>query len=415
MAGAGAPGIPRGAGRAELARWSVFAALLAAAGLPVYIHAPAAWAAAPGVGLGALGAVLAGLRLVDLVQDPALGWLAERGRAHRAAMAAAAAGAMALGMLGVFAPPAALAGSLAGFAVAMLLLFSGWSFLTIVFYAEGVEAGARLGAGGHLRLAGWREGGALAGVALAAVAPLVLGLAGFALAFVLLVPAALWAMRGRWAGAAAPQLRWGLLLGDRGLRRLLWLALANGMPVAVTSTLFLFFVEARLAAPAAAGPLLLLFFVAAGLAAPVWAMAARRHGAARVLAAAMGLAVLAFAGTLWLGAGDVAAFALVVVLTGAATGADLVILPALFAARLARLGGAEAAGFALWSFVSKAGLAGAALLLLPALETAGFRPALGAANPAPALQLLGWLYAGLPCALKLAALALLWGINRDDG
>lgn len=90
-----------------LPRWALFAGLIAAAGLPIYIHAPKAYVDLYGVGLGALGAVLAALRLVDVVQDPLLGWLAERGRRHRGAMVAGAAALMALAMLGLFAvePP----------------------------------------------------------------------------------------------------------------------------------------------------------------------------------------------------------------------------------------------------------------------------------------------------------------------
>lgn len=399
-------------GQAALARWSVYAALLAAAGLPIYIHAPGAWAAVPGVGLGALGVVLAVLRLVDVVQDPALGWLAERTRAHRAPMVAGAAVLMAAALLALFAPVEWVRGGLWWFAGSMLVLFSAWSFLTIVFYAEGVAAAARLGPGGHLRLAGWREGGALLGVALAAVAPLALGLTGFALAFAALVPLALWAMRGAWTGSAAPPVAIWALLGDGGIRRLLVLALVNGAPVAVSSTLFLFFVEDGLQVPAAAGPLLLLFFVAAGLAAPVWAALARRQGPRPVLGVAMALSALAFAGVLALGPGDLWPFALVCLITGVATGADLVILPALFAARLARRGTGEAAGFALWSLASKATLAAAALVLLPALQSVGFTP--GTPNPPEALRLLGWLYAGLPCALKLGALALLMTTGGED-
>ena len=59
--------------RPGLAQWSLFAALIAAAGLPIYIHAPTVYAETYGIGLGALGFTLAGLRLIDVVQDPLLG------------------------------------------------------------------------------------------------------------------------------------------------------------------------------------------------------------------------------------------------------------------------------------------------------------------------------------------------------
>ena len=63
-----------------------------------------------------------------------------------------------------------------------------------------------LGPQGHLQLAGWREGGSLAGVCIAAVAPVALaGLTGnpfaaFAALFVLLAILATIAMRDQWSG-----------------------------------------------------------------------------------------------------------------------------------------------------------------------------------------------------------------------
>jgi GPH family glycoside/pentoside/hexuronide:cation symporter len=389
----------------------LFGGLVAAAGLPIYIHAPKFYVDEYGVGLGALGVALFALRLIDVVQDPALGWLAERTRAHRGAMVAGAAALMAAAMLGLFAVPPPVA-PLAWFALTLAALFSAFSFLTIAFYAEGVAKAGTLGPGGHLRLAGWREGGALAGVSLAAVAPVALGLAtdrpfaGFAVAFALLAMAAVAAMRGEWTGGAAPEgpsLR--PVLGDPLARRLLLIALLNAAPVAVTSTLFLFFVESRLAAPGLEGPLLLLFFVAAAASAPLWSRAARQLGAKRALLAGMGLAIAAFAWAATLGPGDTLAFALICLASGAALGADMTLLPAIFAGRLARIAPQAGAAFGLWSFVSKFTLAFAAVTLLPLLDRAGF--ASGPDNPEAALRLLTILYAVVPCGLKLLAIGLL--------
>ena len=46
-----------------LAPWSLFAALIAAAGLPISIHAPTVYAETCGIGLGALGFGALGLTL----------------------------------------------------------------------------------------------------------------------------------------------------------------------------------------------------------------------------------------------------------------------------------------------------------------------------------------------------------------
>lgn len=55
--------------RDRLWSYALFAALLACAGLPIYIHAPKFYVDEYGVSLSALGAVLFGLRLLDVVQD----------------------------------------------------------------------------------------------------------------------------------------------------------------------------------------------------------------------------------------------------------------------------------------------------------------------------------------------------------
>lgn len=403
--------------------WPLFAAMIAAAGLPIYIHAPKFFVDTYGVSLAALGGVLALLRLIDVVQDPALGWLAERFKAHRSAMVAVAAVLMAGAMWALFGMAAPVA-PLLWFAITLTALFSAYSFLTIVFYAQGVARAEAMGAGGHTRLAGWRETGSLIGVCLAATAPTLLAMgtdtpfAAFAAGFAVLALAATLAMRGAWAAQGAPstlqpsiRAMFAPALRDPVARGLLILALVNAAPVAVTSTLFLFFVESRLGLPALAGVYLLTFFLSAALSAPVWSRLATRYGEKPVLLAGMVLAIAAFLWAITLGAGDGLAFALICLGSGAAMGADMVLMPALFARRMAALG-SEAAGFGLWSFVSKLSLALAAAVLLPALQGAGFTPS--AANSDAALWALTLAYAGLPCALKLIALAWLARMNLSD-
>ncbi len=412
-----AQSMPRAEGR-NLPGYALFAAMLATAGLPIYIHAPKFFADQYGVGLGALGAVLFGLRLFDFVQDPLLGWLSERSRAFRGATVAGASGVMALAMLGLFAvsPPVA---PLLWFAITLTALFTAFSYLTICFYAEGVRKADALGQKGHVRLAAWRETGALLGISAAAALPTVLAtysgspFALFAVGFAALVALGTFAMQGEWQGGvaqASTPLR--DILADGLTRRLLLIALVNATPVAVSSTLFLFFVESRLEAPGWEGPLLLLFFLAAAASAPVWGLVARRIGTKQALLLAMVLAIMAFGYAIFLGPGDGFAFAVICLASGAAIGADMTLLPAIFAARMAKIAPSAAQGFGLWSFVTKFTLALAAITLLPLLEMSGFQT--GAANSDTALTTLTILYAGLPCALKLVAIALLAATRLDE-
>jgi GPH family glycoside/pentoside/hexuronide:cation symporter len=359
--------------------------------LPIYIHAPKFYVDEYGVSLAALGTVLFGLRLLDVVQDPLFGRLSERLRNRRELSVLIGCAMMALSMFGLFAVQPLLP-PLVWFALMLTGVFSGFSFLTINFYAQGVVKAERLSGSGHLILARWRETGALLGVCIAAIAPVMLSgfmgapFVGFAIGFAVLSFAA--------------------VLRDPLARRLLLIALVNAAPVAVSSTLFLFFVQSRLLAPGFEGLLLLLFFLSAAVAAPFWGSLAERFGAKPVLLSAMILAILAFGGALTLGSGDWALFSVICVLSGATLGADLTILPAVFATRMVRISPSAAEGFGLWSFVSKFTLAFAAILLLPALERVGFDSG-SASNPPEALMLLTLLYAAVPCGLKIVAIALL--------
>lgn len=402
-----------------LGAYALFAALLASAGLPIYMHAPKFYVDTYGVGLPALGVVLFGLRLVDVVQDPLLGMLAGRLR-HRGFAAAVAAALLAAAMVGLFAvsPPVA---PLLWFALTLALLFSAFSFLTILFYATGVQRAQDV-QGSHLRLAAWRETGGLIGICLSAVAPVALGawlsqpFAGFAVGFVVLAAVATIAMRAEWQAAGArPETGFRALrpvLTDGPARRLLLVALMNAAPVAVSSTLFLFFVDARLSAAGSEGPLLLLFFASAALAAPIWSALAHKFGAKKMLLTAMGLSIVAFAGAVTLQAGDVALFAVICAASGAAVGADMTLLPALFAHRMAQIVPEASIGFGLWSLVNKAALAVAAIALLPLLGAFGFQS--GSENTETALWALTVLYAALPCVLKACAALLLMVTSLED-
>ncbi|MEM6888627.1 MAG: MFS transporter [Pseudomonadota bacterium] len=404
----------------RLSSYSLFAALLSAAGLPIYIHAPKFYVDQYGVSLAALGAVLFALRLVDVVQDPLLGRLAEKLRDYRAQAVAIGCAVMATAMLLLFAITPVLP-ALWWFGLSLTLVFSAFSFLTINFYAQGVAKAETLPGNGHLRLARWRESGALAGVCVAAVAPVALGavmgapFAGFAVGFCVLAIAAVFAMRREWDTAGiAEGTGFSVVLGDKLARRLLLIALFNAAPVAVSSTLFLFYVESRLDAPGFEGPLLLIFFLSAALAAPVWSRLAEHFGPKEVLIVAMVLAIASFGLTFLIGPGDWVYFAIICVASGATLGADLTLLPAIFASRMARISPSAAEGFGLWSFVSKLTLAFAAVTLLPVLEAAGFQSGAGAENMPEVLALLTILYAGVPCVLKVAAILLLAVTNLRE-
>ena len=395
--------------RRELSNPGLVAGVLAFAGLPLYIHAPRYYAEDMGVGLALLGFALLGARIVDSVQDPLIGRLADRWARHREAWAVASGCLLVAGFALLFAPPN-WGEPLPRLAGGLLTAFTGFSALQIALYDHGLAQAEHAG-GGYTRIALWREAGGLAGICLAALTPALLAsligepfaYAGYALTFALLAALALAAMRNRWRASGRARTAAGFAAAVRadGVASLLVFGFVNALPTAVTSTLFLFFVGDVLAAEAHAGALLLVFFAAAALAAPGWARLADRIGRKATLAAGISLSIPAFVGAFTLGAGDVLPFYAISLASGAALGADMTLPPAMLAARI-RGGGGRV--FSLWTFLQKTALAAAAGATLPALSLAGYEPGTSTEEGLGALAVC---YALVPCALKLFALAVL--------
>ena len=392
---------------------------LAFAALPIYVHVPRLYAEVTSLGLASLGGALLLARLLDALIDPWLGRLSDR-VASRRALIAGALPLLAGGLWLLLRPPAEAGGVwLIG---ALTLTTLGFSLASIAYQAWGAELAGDLS--GRARLAASREGFGILGVLLAAVlapAPdhgLAAGLAATAAVFVPLLLlggvvtcfGAVVVSGAAGSGAVRPAIEapQASALRDTAFVRLLGVFAINGIAAALPSTLVLFYIADVLQAGAMSGSFLGLYFAAGVAGLPLWLRLARRHGVVRAWASSMVAAMLAFAVTPWLGAGDQLAFAAVCLLSGLALGADLVMPAALLADLAQRRSQAHgvplAGGYAgWWSLVGKLNLALAAGLALPLLALLGYRP--GEAEGAAALA---WAYGGLPILFKLAALALAW-------
>jgi Na+/melibiose symporter-like transporter len=397
-----------------LAAYSLFALPLTMMALPVYVLVPPFYAAATGLALSTIGAVLLATRVLDAIVDPLLGaWVDRSGGAYvRPVLFAVPA--LALGFVLLFSPPAGLGAAGAAFWLASTLVAAtlGYSLASIAYQAWG----ARLADddAGRARVTAWREGCGLVGVILAsllstwgsaALISLFLGTLALAV-LVLIARAPPVALRGA-EGTSSPWRALGAPLAQPGFRWLLAIFVANGIAAAVPASLVLFFVEDRLQLGAQSGVLLALYFVAAACSMPLWARLARHWGLHATWLGGMLLAIAVFVWAYGVGPGEFPAFAVICALSGVALGADLALPPALLARVIARSGHAgahEGAYFGLWNFANKMNLALAAGLALPALQALGYTP--GARDPS-ALAALAIAYAVLPCLLKLAAAALL--------
>ena len=406
----------------ELTAYAAVALPLAAAALPVHVQMPKFYSAL-GLDLAVIGAVLLGVRLLDAVSDPLLGALADRipprYGGHKV-MIAGAVPALAAGLWLLFNPPASMTLLVPWLMAALVLAYLGLSAASIGHLALGSALSRDYVE--RTRITATRGIAALAGVLCAAAIPELLvrqqgaadGLATFALGYapVLVFAAGVTLLAGPSSVASAPARAVSLSalmlpLRNARFRRLAAVFLVNGMAAAVPATLLLFF-AADVLQRADLTPLFLILYFAAGAAGmPLWVRLADRAGKVRAWLVAMVLAVAAFVWTWFLGPGDAAAFAAVCVLSGIAFGADLA-LPASLLADLIDddeddCGRPDGAYFGLWHLLEKLALALAAGVALPMLQWLGYQPG-SAAGSGSALSLV---YALLPCAIKLAAAAML--------
>lgn len=402
--------------------------------LPLYIVVPAFYAEELGVPLAAVGQALLIVRLVDALSDPAIGLLADRWRpafGRRRLWFAAAMLPTAFAAWMIFRPPE-------GAGVPYLLVWGSalsiaWTAALVPYTAWGTELSTTYA--GRNRIAAWRETAALVGtlvaLALQAVAPAVagggqravlgsyailvgIGLPLFAIAAVALTPEPVDLSRKRL------RLREGLraMRANAAFLRLVAAFLINGLANGLPATLFLFFVSDRLGAKDLAGPFLVAYFTAGVLGVPLWLWVARRVSKHRAWCFAMLLACAVFLFAPFLGPGDTMAFGVICVLTGLAVGADLVLPPSIQADVIdvdTAASGDQRSGLylAAWGLATKLALAAAVGIAFPLLSLAGFDPASGAKTEG-GLTALAWLYGGLPVALKLAAIALMWRFPLDE-
>jgi Na+/melibiose symporter-like transporter len=401
----------------ELVRYSLFAAPLAMAALPIYVHVPKLYAEL-GLSLSALGGLLLVLRFGDAFIDPLLGRWSDR-LPSRFAGTLIATIALLVGMLALLNPAAAFMPLWSWLTISLILVYFGFSLATIAYSAWGAELPPDTSA--RTRLTATREAVGLLGVLIAAALPTVLatddasnasGLARFSWVFMvalLLTLFALWRLReAKVAGDHSQPLL--AVLKDHRFLALLAVFALNGIASAIPATLLLFFVDDVLRAKDWEPVFLVSYFLAGALAMPLWVALAARLGKVAAWGIGMALAVVAFCWAASFGAGDRVAFLVVCIASGVALGADLALPPALLADAIEKQNARDQTGsyFGIWTFATKANLALAAGLALPVVSAFGYR----SGEPASNVMALTLAYTALPCALKLCALALLWKIHR---
>ncbi|MHB2264842.1 MFS transporter [Aliihoeflea sp. PC F10.4] len=405
---------------------------LAALTLPLYIIVPTFYAETLGLPLAVVGTALLAVRLFDAVSDPLVGWSADRWHprmGRRRALFLLSLPVAALSVVMLFWPPAN-----AGAAYLIVwgaVLSLGYTMAIIPLTSWGAEM-----AGDYRersRVAGFREGFTLIGTLIAVALPFTVGMESaeglHGLAVLGLAVAAMLVLFGGLTVWRVPEpreysrtrlkLREGLAHMARNgpFLRLIAAFLINGLANGIPATLFLYFISDRLGLPEMRGPLLFTYFLAGIAGMPLALAAAKRFGKHRAWCLAMLFTCAVFAFAPLIAEGDWIAFGALALATGLTLGFDLA-LPAAIQADVIDVDTAasgeqrSALYFAAWSLATKLALALAVGIAFPLLAYFGF--AAGGDNDATALTALAVIYAWVPVALKLVAIALMWNFPLDE-
>ena len=404
-------------------RLSAMALPLAFVTLPLYVMLPHRYAQEWQVPLASLGMVLLGVRTLDAVSDPWLGQLCDRwftqGPARVLFTVAWLSLLLSAGFAALWLPhlvlqalalPVDATHVLVLASVCLVITYLAATSLNLCHQSWGTRLGGDVAQ--QSRIVAWREGFALSGVVMASVLPSVVGPE----VLVICLAVFLWLGCAGWRGALAPSqarpvdthtdavstVR--LLLQRPAFRALLSVFMLNGIASAVPATLVMFFIQDRIQAPAGHEAYFLgLYFLAAALSFAFWLACVQRIGLIRTWGLGMAWSVAVFVWALSLSAGDVWAYGLLCAASGWGLGADLVVPGALLTGVIQRSGDAqhsEGRYLGWWQVATKLNLALAAGVTLPLLSWLGYSVG---TRDASGLLALSWIYAGLPCVLKLLA------------
>jgi glycoside/pentoside/hexuronide:cation symporter, GPH family len=402
--------------------------------LPFYVLVPSYYANA-GLPIALVGQILLAIRLFDAVSDPVAGFLNDRTRSRfgrRRIWFACGIPLTALAAYMVFLPPDPVTGR--HLMIWGLALSLGWTIALVPYYSWGAELSTSYE--GRNRVTVFREAFTFVGTLAALLLNYILSaglepVAGaqatlefFAHFLIVALPVtALIALtmvaepRNRSVRTVPFREGLGFMRNNLPFRRLVLAFLVNGLANGFPVTLFIMYISDRLLLTDKSGLFLIVYFVSGLIGMPFWLQLAKRSGKHRSWCWAMLLACCAFIFAPFLPPGAEAGFLIVCVVTGFSVGADLV-LPASLQADVIDVdtaaSGEQRSGvyLAIWGLATKLALALAVGIAFPILAMAGYDPGAGIRTETGVLAL-ALLYAAVPVALKLIAVAMMWRFPLD--
>ena len=396
--------------------------VLALPTIPVFVLMPTFYAETMGLGLASVGLIFLGLRLLDVISDPLIGYISDQisshyGRRKLPMAVGAVIGAPALIML--FSPSPGISPIyLIGWGA---ILYLAWTAVQIPYVSWAVELENEYVA--RAQLNGYREGAGLLGIMATGAAGVLLvsnteqerfqvlawvtvflGIVVFYLTL-RFVPNGRSTRAKKSKGLSFPWYN-GIFL--RVLTAWFLNGLANGLP-AVCLPLFMTHILG--ASERDQAVLLFIYFLSAVIGIPAWVWLSKIYAKHSVWCLSMTMACVVFLTVPLLSAGDIYAFGLVCILTGITLGSDLTLPPAIqadcadwdcFRYHKHRTGTL----FAYWSMSTKLALGLAVGFAFPVLSWAGLDDQTQTASFQSKMVLIV-IYAMIPIVLKSISIILM--------
>jgi len=399
----------------ELFYYALPAFAIALLGLPLYVYLPTFYAQNIGLGMFEVGAVLFAARFLDVLIDPIIGYASDRYFTRQKLMTFG--GVILIISFYFLTHPIEAIGYfwLLGFSI---LVYIGWSMLSIPYYALGADLGENYHQNTHYSSA--RELSNITGVLVALFLPYIFEVANDAksslvvmfntIAIVLPLVMTLFLLKIKYKHTRNSLLSLGVMFKKvvaqvKVSQHLFITFFLNNFANAVPATLFLFYVNLVIKSPEFTGLLLLLYFLSGILALPLWVYISKKLSKKTAWILSMANASFFFAFVPFLGEGDLLEFTLITLLSGLSLGADMA-LPASMQADIAQkssqseteLSGAFFGFFAMLTKLSLAFAVGVSFALLGLFD---FNPSQASSE---SLFVLSLLYGVLPVILKITAI-----------
>tara|TARA_Y100001934_G_scaffold159700_1_gene190794 strand:- start:2605 stop:3963 length:1359 start_codon:yes stop_codon:yes gene_type:complete len=398
---------------------------------PVAVFIPRFWASDMGVSLALLATIGIGVRIVDVITDPLMGYISDHTRSRfgrRKPWVFLATPIMMASIWMLFMPPANA--SVVHYTICTFGLSIATTMLLIPYYAWGAELSTdyneRSAVTGGRAMAG--IAGSLAAQLVPGGALLFFGIGGSSEVLMMVgttmlvlmpicVSLCLWRVPEPQThqDSVVPVLK-GLKImwQNRPFKQLVLAFMIGSIGTSITTPLYLFFIADWLGAEEKAIYMLTFFFLSSFAAVPFWVWLAAKIGKHRAYLAAFFLLAFAHPLYLLLGPGDFWWMLPITLLTGFAGGGFSATLPNSMKADVIDLdtlnSGENRAAlfFSSWSFAQKAtGTIGGSLALF-GLALFGFDPVPGATNGPDELFGLRFLFSTFPSLFFLTGAAIVW-------